>query len=201
MANTKELQMKAKDGKMIVFSRPYLNENKELAFLDCSEAQRFPNIQFILNEKKEAIELRKPQSKKQVFLLLKDDNKELLKDAQTIKKEIMKELVQYTNRLTKDEEPIWVWETNVEEYPYFFTTPTIIDLSYRSSKFVAGLLYFLNEKAKKAGKSCSFEDYNDMQRKLGEAFSVAPKEDVKIESMQGEKTYIVTMKELLDLFM
>jgi len=157
-----------RDGKEIIFSRPYFNEEKELTFLYCSEFHKFPNTMFVLNENKQAIEIRHESLKgKQLFIMLKGKNNAFFQEAVKVKNEIKQEIIRFSKDLSSGKETILAFETGVKEYPYYFTTQTILDKGHLSCKFIAGFMYYINQIMKKKGINQSFDDYSQMQQALG----------------------------------
>lgn len=194
----KTFNMKAKDGKLVQFGRPYVNDNKELTFLYCSEFTNFPNTEFVFCEKKQSIELRHPGSKKKVFLLLKG-NEHLLNEATKEKKEIMDLLRDYTQKLTEGTEKVMVVETQSKEYPYYFTTEMIEEHGIRSCKFVAGLIYFLNKRLKEAKVDFKFDNFDSMQKRLGEHFKAVGFDQFQPEQKNGETVFTISFSQFVRL--
>lgn len=186
------------NGKEIVFSRPYLNDQKELTFLHCSEFSRFPNMKFVLREEEKSIELCEPTSKKKVFLLLKG-NDNLLKNATEKKESILDLLRSYTKRLKLGEEKILVFVTGNKKYPYYFTTVTVLDHGSQSSKFIAGFMYFINQHLSEKGETLQFEKFDDMQHRLSGHFSGVGFKEFDSEQVDGKEVYAISLKKFLEL--
>jgi hypothetical protein len=194
---TQTYNMKAKE-KEIIFSRPYLNDNKELTFRNCSEFTRFPNMEFVLCEGSQSIELRNPGSKKKVFLLLKG-NEHLLKEASKEKENIMDLLRDFTKSLSSGMEKVIVRETKNKEYPYYFTTHMIEEHGDRSCKFVAGFIYFLNQRLKEAKVDFQFDDFSAMQQRLGQHFQSVGLDQFQAEPVGGELAFTISFSQFVRL--
>lgn len=194
---TKTYHMKA-NGKEIVFSRPYLNDSKELTFKHCSEFDRFPNMEFILCEKKQSIELRVPNSKKKVFLLLKG-NERLLKEATEEKESIMNLLREFTKNLKTGKEKVIVRDTGSKEYPYYFSTDMIEEYGNRSCKFFAGFIYFLNQRLEEANVEFKFVEFDAMQKRLGEHFKSVGFDQFQPEQIGSEEVYTISFSQFVRL--
>lgn len=194
---TETYSMKA-NGKEIMFSRPYLNDDKELTFLHCSAFQRFPNMEFILREKEGAIELRQLDAKKKVLILLKG-NEEMLQKAKEKKEEVLNLLRDYTKRLQSGQEKVVVFKTGSKKYPYYFTTETIMEYSTKSCKFVAGFIYFVNLGLKKAGKNIQFDDYDKMQEYFIDHFKDSNFKEFHRESIDKEEVLSIPFNQFVQL--
>lgn len=176
--------------------RPYLNDERQLMFLHCSEFVRFPSLQFILNESMKALELRESQSTKKVFIQLKGENEEFYHRAIKVKQEIMNLLRQYTHLLQTGKEKVLVFETGFEECPYYFISHTTLDHGIYSIKFEKGFMYFINEKYK--NEDNKFTDFMEMQKFLSAQFQKIDKERFKTQQ-NGETFYEMTFKDLLNI--
>lgn len=193
----KTFTMKAKENE-IIFGRPYLNDQKELAFKDCSAFNGYPSMEFVLCEDIQKIELRHPDSKKKVFLLLKG-NERLLKEAIEEKEAIKELLRQFTKNMSNGTEKIIVKLAGIKQYPYYFTTHMMQEHSERSCKFSAGFLYFMNLRLKEANIDMEFDSFDALQERLGEYFRTVGFEKFKPEQIDGEKVYILSFGEFVQL--
>ena len=195
--SVKTFNVKTQDGKEIVFSRPYVNDEKELTFLNCNEFTRFPNMQFVLSENNQSIELRHPNSKKKVFLLLKG-NEHVFNEASKDKETILNLLRVYTKSLKTGSEKIIVKETQTD-YPFYFTTATIEENGNLSSKFVAGFIYFLNQKLEEKKIGMNFTSFDQMQLRLGEYFKEVGFDQFQHEKMGDEEVYTISFNQFIAL--
>lgn len=169
--------------------RPYLNDERQLMFLYCSEFIGFPGLQFILNESKKALEIRE-SIKRKVFILLKGENEEFFHCAIKVKQEIMNLLRIYTKSLQTGTEKVLVFETGIEECPYYFVSNTTLDYGVYSVKFEKGFMYFINEKYQ------NITDFMEMQKFLSLKFKKMDKDRFKTQQ-NGEMFYEMTFKDLL----
>lgn len=191
------LTIKGND-KNAVFSQPYLNDNKELTFRFSNLRNLLPHAEFVLNEEKKGIEIR-GYSKK--ILVSLENYKEDFKTFVRIKKEIIRDLAKLSTRLLENEEDVVIFETGLEEYPYLFTSQTIIDNGIYSCKYNKALIYSINKALKKAGKNTLPNEYDSFHRNLGKVFkSKVNFKALKTNTIGEDKYYSLTVKELVDLF-
>lgn len=190
--------LKAKNGQEVIFSRPYLNDNKELVFLSCNAFQQSsPKATFKLNETDQAIEIVL-KDKKRVLILLREENVTFFEKALKAKDEILNRIRDYMKVLQNGKEKIYIFETGFEECPYFFTSQTILDYGEYSIKFEKGLMYFINEKAKMAKKSVIFTDFMEMSKTLSENFLNARKDKFR-SNQDDDNHYEMTFGDLLKI--
>ncbi|MFF2531424.1 hypothetical protein ACFVS2_21190 [Brevibacillus sp. NPDC058079] len=180
---TQDFKLTGQNDKKVIFTRPYLNDQRELMFLFCSEFNRFPNLHFVLNEEKKAIEIRQEGSKR-VYILLRGMNDSFYEQALNTKNDILDRLRKYTQALKTGKEKIYVFETGIKDCPYYFTSITILECGEYSIKFEKGLMYFLNEQGR---KEKPVNDFMEMQKLLSEKFSKVKKDRYKVT--KNEETY------------
>ncbi|MBP1309288.1 hypothetical protein JOD82_002308 [Paenibacillus sp. 1182] len=176
----------------ITFSRPYLNNEKELTFLYCSEFIKCPALEFVLNEEKKAIEIRDLKGQK-VLILLKGSNTTFLGQALKMKEEILSKLKKYTQDLKTGKEIIFIFETTDAKCPYFFTSHSLLEAGQYSIKFEVGLNYFLNQHASK-----DLPDFMDVQRKFSKKFALINKDRFLVRN-NDEMYYKMTFAELYQI--
>ncbi|WPS85347.1 hypothetical protein SMD22_01585 (plasmid) [Brevibacillus halotolerans] len=191
---TKDFVLTGENGQKIIFSRPYLNDQKELMFLYCSEFFKFPKLQFVLNEEEKAMELRHEGSKR-VFILLQGANHSFFEQAMKAKEIILDRLRKYTQALRTGKEKIYVFKTGIKECPFYFTSSTILENGEYSVKFEKGLMYFLNEQGKKENP---VTDFMDMQKILSGKFSKLKKDKFTV-TKDEETHYEMTFGELYQI--
>lgn len=190
---TEEFEMTGLKGKKITFSQPYLTDEKELEFRHCSEFVRFPELKFILNEKRKALELR--QDGKKTYLILLTGNEAFFEKAMKVKEEIVKDVVNYSNNLKSGKEKIVVLSTGFEELPFYFTSNTILEKGFYSIKFEKGLIHYLNLHVK---KEFPFSDIMEIQEVLSNKFAQANIDRFKVEN-QGDSHYEMQFSDLLKI--
>ncbi|ADO59411.1 hypothetical protein [Paenibacillus polymyxa] len=187
-----ELVLSGRRNHKVIFSRPYLNNEKELTFLYCSEFIKYPTLEFVLNEDKKAIEIRNLKGRK-MLILLQDSNTTFLRQALKMKEEILSKLKKYTQDLKTGKEIIFIFETADSNYPYFFTSNTLLEAGQYSIKFEVGLNYFLNQHASK-----DLPDFMEVQRKFSKKFATVNKEPFLVRNKE-EMYYKMTFAELCQI--
>lgn len=198
MMSVETYKIEGRNSQEILFSRAYVNEKKELTFLNCSAFTQFPELEFILSETEQSIELRQPNQRKKVFVRL-DDNKRFFQNAIQKKKEIMDLLREYTLSLQTGKEKVIVKEIGFKSYPYLFTTASIENFGCHSSKFITGFLYFSNLKLKEMNVDWQFDNYDAMQERLGNFFKSVGMKSFQIEEIEGEKVYTMPFDAFIKL--
>jgi hypothetical protein len=179
------------NNKKIIFSRPFLNNDRELMFLHCSEFLQFPKIQFFLNEEKKAIEIRS-QGNKSGLILLREMNQGFFEKAMQAKEFILNELRKYTQNLKSGKEKIYIFDSISKESPFYFVSNTLYELGQYSIKFEVGLLYFLNEQGK------NNLEFNEMQKNLSSKFAKINKNRYKVQKNE-DSYYEMTFGELYQI--
>lgn len=190
---TETFEMTGLNGKQIVFSQPYLTDEKELEFRNCSKFVHFPKLRFILNEERKALELR--QEGMRTALILLTGNEAFLEKAKKAKDEIVKDVVSYSNTLKSGKEKIVVLSTGLEELPFYFTSNTILERGVYSIKFEKGLIHYLNLHVK---KEFPFSDFMEIQKELSNKFAQANVDRFKVEN-QGDLHYEMQFSDLLKI--
>lgn len=185
--------LKGKNGQKVVFSAPYLNDEKELEFKFCS----FFYGRVLVNRKKKAIELH--SKKKKVFLLLKGENEKLFEVCLGIRKAIIDDLHVLTQNFRSGKEPIYAIESGNEQYPFLITTPTVLENGRYSIKYEKGLLFFLHDTAKKAGKEIDVTDYEHLLKIAGKALAASNLGELESGELADAKYYIFSLDKLIEL--
>ncbi|WCF11458.1 hypothetical protein NDS46_31365 (plasmid) [Paenibacillus thiaminolyticus] len=188
----KKIVLTGVGGKMIEFSRPYLNDEKELTFLSCSEFNQFSNLSFVLNESERALEIRKKNGKRILVLL----ERFVYEKALGVKFEIVERIKKLMQVLQAGSEEIYIFETGKEECPFYFTSKILIDNCQYSIKFEKAMLYYVNQKREKEGATL-FTDFMEMQKVLSRNFR-NNKESICF-AINVEKHYETTFSELLKI--
>lgn len=186
--------LKAKNGQEVIFARPYLNDKKELMFLHSDFSHR---ATYTLNEDEKAIEIKSKGSKR-ILILLREENLAFFDKAMKAKEEILGLIRDYMKVLQNGQEKIHIFETGKEECPYYFTSETILEKGEYSIKFEKGLMYFINEKTKLAGKAVIYTDFMEMNKALSGHFQKASKDKVRAIQTDGEH-YEMTFSDLLKI--
>lgn len=166
----------------VIFNRPYLTEDREMSFHYCNAFTNFPSASFVVNEEKKHLAIQEQGKSRKVFIRL-NGNEDFLSVVQREKEEILELLREYTKRLQLGKEIVIVRETGLSDYPYFFTTETIENHGHRSSKFVTGFFYFINQQLKESGAGISLHDFDEAQIQLGKLFN---RESVRIKSKERD---------------
>lgn len=191
--------LKVKD-KNVVLERPFLNEEKKVVFGYSNLFSNFP-AQFVVNEKERTMEILSlsPFYSSKIKIHLTDENIPFLKKVYQWKQKMIKDLIIYAEKLKSDKEVVWIWETNREYCPYFFTTPTIIQKGCLTSKYISAFLYAIKQKVKELNKSFTFESYDDMQKKMSEFFISAPKGEYRTIKIDNQEIYELSLSEMISL--
>lgn len=176
------------DGK---FSGLILNSEGKLEFKQ-SNIFSYSEISFVFDEEREGLQMA--GIKENVLIKLTKENVDKLI---AFKKEITKSLNGLFKNIISGEEKLICYPLELEEYPYFITTETIIKEGMYSPKYTKGLEYAFSDvclKKFEIDKLPGFKDYGDLQKRLGEAIVGLKLEEV---DYQGEKVIITTLKEVL----
>lgn len=200
LLNDKEQFILKGKNKNIVLEQPFLNEEKKVVF-GCSNLFWSLPVQFVVNEKERTIEILSLSSfnSSKIKIHLTDENIPFLEKVCQWKQKIIKDLIAYAENLKSGKEVVWAWKTNQEYCPYFFTTPTIIQKGNLSSKYISAFVYAANQKAKELNKACSFESYDDMQKRIAEVFVSLPKGKYKMIKLDYQEMYELSLSEIINL--
>jgi predicted nucleic acid-binding Zn finger protein len=188
-----ELVLKGENGEKIIFSFPFLNDNKELEFKYCS----FSNGKCILNEEKQAIELQ--TQRKTILFLLKEENEPLFYQCKEIKEKIKQDVIQLIKNLDSGKEPIYAIELGYEPCPFLITSPTILKNGQYSVKYNQSIHYVLTKKLEKVGKNnIELKDYEEVLSILGQ--KLKPRVS-RFESrvIGEERCYVLTIDKMVEL--
>jgi len=175
----------------LIFTQPYLNDNKELIFKYCN--LRFPSAQFVLNETEKAIEIRNMGT--QVLFKMGNGHLEEYEEFINVKKKILSDLKTLGQRLMAGTEQIVVYDLGKSNF--FFSTNTILDNAQYSCKYNKALIYCVNEQIKKLGKPDRFNDESELQLGLGKAFKKSEYKKFSKSTIGGEIVYLVSLKDII----
>lgn len=190
--------MHVKDDKKVIFQRPFLNDEKKLVFLYCDSFSQFSNVEFVLDERKRALEIKHPDMTRRVYLLLKG-NERMLKEAIQTKEEILNLLRDYTKRLRNGKEKVVLFLNKNTTYPYYFSTESILLHNDKSSKFVQGFLYFVNQHFKNSNIDFEFDSFDHMQKRLNEYFKEEDLTKFEKSKIDNTEVYTISFKDFLKL--
>jgi len=188
-----QLVLKGQNGQQVVLSGAFINDDKELEFKYCS----FFHGRVLFNRERKAIELQ--SKKRHIFILLKGENESVYEKALSLRNLIMQDLLAFNQRFQSGKEPIYVLETGNATYPFFITTPTILEKGRLSPKYVKGLIYFVNQELKKAGKIIRVANEEDLHVKLGSILKQKNITPFK-KGIIGETSYFeLSMKQFIQM--
>lgn len=190
----KVLYLRNGEGPGIEFSQPYLNNDKELIFNNCSLNRELSNAHFVLNEEKKAIEIR--GYAKKAFLLLDNDNISLYNEMIEMKKMILNNIQKFSKQMEIGSEKIYVFKSGES---YYFTTPTLLDNTKFSIKFTKGLEYWLKRYIELSGKKITLNSYSDLQEYLSKAFINVDKTNYVKSTWNEFVYYDLSLNDLLEV--
>ena len=111
---------------------------------------------------------------------------------------ISKELISLYKNIINGNEPLLCFYMGLKNYPYYITTPTILRADIYSSKYIKALEYAFSDECLKRfniGVYPNFKDYDDMQKRLGNAVEFLKVKDGYI--YKGDKIIKTTLKEII----
>lgn len=185
------LEVKGKKG-VAIFSGLFFNEDNKLEFR-YSNLPMFKDKRILYDSERESL-LVKGFDKKVYIRLSPEDVQSLNKFEQ----EIRNSLISLYKDITIGKEKLLCLETGLDEYPYLITTETILENGEYSPKYSMALEYSFSNKNLKnfnIGIYPDFKNYDDMQKRLGEAiFKLNLKPNY---SYKGTKVIKTTLKEIL----
>lgn len=185
------LEVKGKKG-VAIFSGLFFNEDNKLEFR-YSNLPMFKNKRIIFDKEHESLLII--GFDKKVYIRLSPENVQALN---LFEKEIRNELVSLYKDITTGKEQLLCFNTGYDKYPYLITTETILENGKYSPKYSMALEYSFSNKNLKnfnIGIYPDFKNYDDMQKRLGEAIL---KLNLKPNySYKGTKVIKTTLKEIL----
>lgn len=195
----KEFYLFGQDGEKVVFRKPYLDDQKELTFLECEGLPKKGYSGIYLNEDKKALEFRDLSNGRKMLIHLQGKNEVLYREAVEAKRVLIEDVINFLKGLQSGKESLVIYQMNSNSFPLFITTETLAVRVPYSSKYTTGLLYCVNEQLKKHGKT-PFASYNEMQQDLIQAFSGNLTNEFKKVEQGKEAYYTISLPKLVEIY-
>lgn len=129
-------------GTSLAFYQPYLDEDMNVCFRYTPSIHKAQKIW--IHEKKKEIVLEGKNGRR-VTVFINSKNPYFFEDCMTFKQLVLDELKQYSGRMKRGEENIYLYPQKDSEKPFFFTAETIAEMGYLATKFNTGFLFFLEK--------------------------------------------------------
>lgn len=202
MEHKRTLTLRNKENEeAVTFLDLNLNDNKEVSFKSENKGIFDFSYEIILNEEKEAIEIRKKSKEgKKILLNLSDAYVNEFDRLMGFKRDILKDLSRLTNDLISGEEKIMAIEIEGGKYPYYVVSDSILNNAHYSIKYYKCLEYTVSHMAKKMKKNVVFNNFEELQFILGKAVEDAVKVNI-LEKVEHDncKVVFLTLQDLISI--
>ena len=184
------LEVKGKKG-IAKFYNLIFDENNSLVFLN-SDILQNSTLRYRYSKESKALIIDRLDG---IKIKLSNENVDKLNKCFDEMKDL---LISFYKDIVLGKEKLICFPIELEGYPYYVTTETILNYGMCSPKFISGFEYAFSQNClKKFGikTSLRFDNYKDIQKKIG---CILKTRNLKCEKYKGAKAIIMTLPELID---
>lgn len=179
-----------RDKSPILFSYPYLNEQKDLIFKHNDVLGFYP---FVFNENRKTIELG---DSKKVGIKLSEQEFDLCVE---IKKNIINNINKLIKKFLNGSEKVLVFETDTDNFPFYFSSRTILENSKYSCKYQTALVYSFNTLLKSCAKDLSFCTFVEFNRVMNQMVNKNLLKNYSTIQIGDDKCYELTISQIIEM--